>query len=129
MSAGRFVRSTYARNTGNGDRHPIRVQPETIALSFQSGGNTITNAAPNEPPSEDISAIVSRSARGLGLRPRSVTLELLEGQTPPTGYIIGSLTRIPILRPEVFDVMARGLIVTYLSVNWQVVSLDAEDAR
>lgn len=129
MSAGSFVRSRYEATYDADMVHPIRVQPETLALSVTTANGDFTNAATTADITSPISASISRSDRGLGLRPRFVNLELQNGQTPPATYIMGSLTRVPILRNVVFAELQRGTIVTYLGVQWEVVSTNVEDAR
>lgn len=126
MSAGKFTRSRYAATYEAGAIHPIRVQEETIALAL-TGGPTVTNAPPAGSINNNISAVVSRSARGLGLRPRRATIELTGD--PPTGYATGSLVTLPILNTTLFSQLTNGTSVTYLGTTWEVVSTDVESAR
>lgn len=126
MSAGEFVRSRYAATYEAGAIHPIRVQEETIALALTSD-TTETNAAPIGAVNNPISAIVSRSNRGLGLKPRKVTLELTG--PPPTGYSVGSLVTLPILNETLFGDLNNGVSVNYLGTTWEVISRDVEDVR
>lgn len=126
MSAGTFIRSRYQASYGGGTAiHPIRVQPETIAFDAGSDTNDPPSGAINNP----ISAKISLSSRGLGLRPRFVTIQLPSTSTPPTGYRAGSITKIPILTPGVFASLAPGDEVTYLGVPWSVVSTTAEEVK
>lgn len=126
MSAGEFVRSRYAATYESGAIHPIRVQEETIALALTSD-TTETNAPPIGAINNPISAIVSRGNRGLGLRPRKVTLELTG--PPPTNYAAGSIVTLPILNETLFGDLNNGVSVNYLGTTWQVISRDVEDAR
>ena len=78
MSAGSFSRSKYESDTGY--IHPIRVQPETLALTLAS----TANSAPTGVISSGISARVSNGNRQLGLKPRHVVVAFTA--TPPAGY-------------------------------------------
>lgn len=126
MSAGQFVRSRYAATYDEDQVHPIRVQEETIAMAL-TGGPTITNSPPVASVTNPISAQVSRPARGLGLRPRKVNLELVGD--PPEGYSEGSLVSLPVLNTTLFSQLTNGTSVTYLNTTWEVVSTDVESVR
>lgn len=106
MSAGAFVRSRYLSDEG--DVHPIRVQPETIALSYGATTNAATATALNNP----ISARVSSGNRQFGLKPRTITL-VFETDAPD-GYKVGSYIRIPILQPTLWNTIVKNDTVTYL---------------
>lgn len=126
MSAGQFTRSRYEASYDTDQIHPIRVQPETIALA-DSGTPTTTNAAPTGTITNPISAIVSGGKRTLGLKPRKFTIEV--SGTPPTGYVAGSRVSVPILTESFYNSQAVGDEVTYLGTTWQVVSKTPEDVR
>lgn len=126
MSAGEFVRSKYAATYDTGAIHPIRVQEETLLMAL-TASTTTTNAAPSGAVNNQISAIVSRSNRGLGLRPRRVTLELTG--TPPATYSAGSLVTLPVLNTTLFAGLSNGTSVNYLGTTWEVVSTDVESVR
>lgn len=123
MSAGAFVRSKYQASYDTDQIHPIRVQPETIALA-EDGAPTNTNAAPTTDITNPISAIVSKGRRGLGLHPRKFNLQLTG--TPPATYITGSKVSIPILTTTFYNSIAVGSDVTYLGTTWQVISKSPE---
>lgn len=125
MSAGTFLRSRYAATYEDGAIHPIRVQPETVAMALTSS-TTTTNAPPSGAINNPISALVSRPLRGKGLRPRKVTLQLLG--TPPTGYAAGSTVSLPVLNTTLFEGLTNGTSVNYLGTTWEVVSTDPEYA-
>lgn len=125
MSAGTFTRSRYEATYKSGEIHPIRVQPETV-LMFQTGTPGTTNAPPAGAVNNDISAEVSRPNRGLGLKPRSFTLEVTG--TPPTNYSAGSRTTVPVLTESFYAAISKGGSVTYLGTTWEVVSKNPEDA-
>lgn len=125
MSQGNFVRSRYP-STLTGEIHPIRVQPETLAMALTSS-TTTTNAGSTSAISNPISADVSRGDRELGLRPRLATLAILG--TPPTGYSSSSVVRLPILNETLFAALTIGTSVNYLGTTWEVVSTTPESAK
>ena len=126
MSAGRFTRSRYSASYATAI-HPIRVQPETIALA-SGGGTPITNSAPSGAISNPISALVTLGKRARGLRPRSVSIQLQSSATPPTGYVAGSIARVPILQETLYDALNVGDDVQYLGVSWDVIGKSPEEA-
>lgn len=126
MSAGAFSRSRYEAAYAANAIHPIRVQPETIALA-SSGGTPITNAPPTAGITNPISALVSLGRRAKGLRPRSVTLQLPSTSAPPTGYVAGSIVRLPILNQALFAALNTGDEMTYLGTTWDVISTSPEE--
>jgi len=126
MSAGRFTRSRYDASYATAI-HPIRVQPETLAFASQSDPPTLNNA-PTGTITNPISALVTLGKRARGLRPRSVTVQLKDGETPPTGYVAGSIARVPILREGLYDELQVGDDATYLGVDWQVIGKSPEEA-
>ena len=107
MSQGAFNRSRYTRSNTGADIHPIRIQPETLTLTF--GGTA--NAAPTGAFTSDISASVSKGRRGIGLKARTVTF-VFTG-TPPTGYKADSPITLPILQPALWAGLSRGTTGTY----------------
>jgi hypothetical protein len=126
MSAGPFERTRYQATYLSTAIHPIRVQPETIALA-EAGAPTNTNDPPALSITIPISAVVSKSDRGLGLRPRKFNLELTG--TPPTGYSPGSRVSVPILTEAFYESIPVNDEVTYLSTTWQVISKTPESVR
>lgn len=124
MSAGEFTRSRYQATYDTANIHPIRVQPETISLST-TGQNSRTNAAPTGSINVPISAKVSKGNREIGLRPRYLVLEAVSDT--PSGYEIGSITRVPILTEATFNAINEGDSVSYNSGTWEVVSKIVED--
>lgn len=126
MSAGSFVRSRYQATYDGDNVHPIRVQPETIAMS-EAGAPTNTNAPPSLDVTNPISAVVSRGNRSLGLIPRKFNLELTG--TPPTGYVVGSRVSVPVLTGTFFSEVPVNSEVTYLGTTWQVISKTPEIVR
>jgi len=126
MSAGSFVRSRYLATYKFEEIHPIRVQPETIAM-FLSGTPGTTNAPPSGEITNDISAQVSRSGRGIGLKPRSITIELTGAA--PAGYLAGSKVTLPVLTESFYASVPKGSTVTYLGTTWEVVAKNPERAN
>lgn len=125
MSAGIFVNAVYSATYDGGTHlHPIRVQPETLAATAGSVANGATDTPANSP----ISAMVSKSRRGLGLHARMVHLKSVA--TPPTGYKTGSTVRIPALQEAFYNACAiTGTSVTYLSTTWVSTGVSAEEVR
>lgn len=125
MSAGPFVRAVYSASYGDGNnRHPIRVQPETLLAS--AGG--VVNGQSDSAATSPISATVSKSKRSLGLHARTVTIQSVVA--PPTGYEAGSIVRIPALQEAFYNACStKGTAVTYLGTTWQSVSVSNEEAK
>lgn len=129
MSAGTFRVTKYQASYDPNRIHPIRLQPESYA-SGETNAISV-NTVPNPAVTEQISAFVSMSTRGVGLRPRLVRLKLAPGATPPTGYSAQSSPLIPILSLSVWNstTFNRSATVSYLGVNWTVVSRLPEIVR
>ena len=107
MSAGAFVNSFYESNE-LGSVHPIRVQPETLALEL--GGEA--NDAPDGAAAIGPSAQVSRGKRALGINARTVTVRLTAALT---GYAAGSTITLPWLDPATYDGITKKVTTgTYL---------------
>lgn len=126
MSAGAFINTRYAADYNSGDQiHPIRVQPETLALIVDSEDNDPPAGATTNP----ISAVSSLGRRQKGLKPRTITIRLpLTGQ--PTGYLPNSLITLPALNRVIYDAAQPGDAATYLGVSTcVVVSKSPELAR
>lgn len=122
MSAGAYNSSKYQASYGDGTNiHPIRVQPETISAVI--GGTSNNNEPPSAAVSNPISAKVSRGGRGLGLKPRTVTLKFTG--TVPTGYKAGAVIVIPWLKPFPLAVV-KGATGTYLNSTVVVVAVNPE---
>lgn len=126
MSAGSFTIVTYQASYDDAVGHPIRVQPETTQAAT-TGGTPVENLGATGLDINPISAVISRSQRSLGLKPRLINLEL-EG-TPPTGYQAGSRTTIPALTIAFYNACPKGTEVEYLDTTWRVVSRSPEYAR
>lgn len=128
MSSGAFTRTKYEFNSNAAPGLtetpvvPIRVQPETVALSIGGGSNS--------PPAGDINlevtATVSKGARQNGIGPRKVVLEFTAA--PPAGYEGDDLI-VPILTQSFFDSFATGATGTYLGADIEVVSKISENLR
>lgn len=121
MSAGAYVTTRYATNAG--EIHPIRLQPETLALSI--GGTA--NAAPTGALTRRLRATVSRSNGANGLKPRAVTIRFTAA--PPAGYKADQTFTIPVLQAALWDSAIEGTTAEYLGVAAQVVSTSPESLR
>jgi len=120
MSAGVFIKSKYLASYDGTSVHPIRVQPETEALSI----NSVANTPPSGAISNPIPAVISRGRRSRGLIPRTVSIQApATGQ--PTGYKPLGITTLPCLNEEIYAAAVaatEATTVTYLGVNtWKVV--------
>lgn len=123
MSVGAFINSFYSSNK-TGLTHPIRIQPETLALSV--GG--VANAAAAGPATSPISAQVSQGKRSLGLNARTVTIKF--PTTAPAGYKVDSPITLPWLGGTAdFDTFAKGDAVSYQGGTGEVVGTSAETAK
>lgn len=128
MSAGRFVRSRYAAVYNGGTAiHPIKIQPETQALSIADEANDPPDGAINNP----ISAVVSRGVNARGLRPATVTLRWTGLVSAAAGNL--GTTTVPLLNQTIRDAAATAddtTDVTYLgATTWVVVGYKSEVAQ
>lgn len=130
MSAGRFLRTFYQASYDPTKIHRIRAQPEDVDASITTAAGTIVNnALVTGPANAAGSARISGSTRGLGLHARLVNLVLPSTSTPPTGYVIGSRTRIPCFTISFFTACAQGGTVDYLGTQWEVTGTRSEVIR
>lgn len=105
---GEFVISKYEASDGT-FIYPIKLQPETLAASIGS----VTNSAPTGAITAFLpSASVTKSKRGIGMHPRTVTLKVTS-----TGVLAnnakGTLIRLPILSKANFAAIKQGDTGTY----------------
>ena len=124
MSAGSFINSFYT--AGSGLVHPIRLQPETLTLTI--GGQA--NSAPAGPADAGTGFVrVSGGKRTYGVTPRKVAIRFTA--TPPTGYAVGQIYRIPVLIPGHYQAYIEPKLQTgtYLGVACQVVGKSEETGR
>lgn len=121
MSAGAFSNVTYEANAGS--FHPLRCQPESLALVV----NGVTNAAPTDAINNSQRAQVSKNNRSSGLKARRVVVRFTG--TVPTGYATGGLYTIPVPDPDVFNGIVEFQTGTYLGEAIEVVSLQPEIRR
>lgn len=105
MSSGAFTISKY--ETDDGEIHPIRIQPETLALQL---GST-ANAAPSGSVTDNQRVKVTKGAREYGIGARTVTITF--GATPPTDYRPYAYITLPVLQQSVWDAITDGSAVTY----------------
>lgn len=108
MSAGGFVGAIYESNV-LGETMPALVQPETLTLTL---GN-VANSSAGEDITLPLRVSMSRNRNALGVKARTVSLRWTA--TPPTGYKAGSVVRVPIMDPELFDAVNPNVTAgTYL---------------
>jgi hypothetical protein len=122
MSAGAFLISKYGANSGN--VHPIKIQPETIAATF----NTVANAPPTAAvTSGAFRARITGSPKAYGLKARYAVIKFTA--TPPAGYLPGAGYRIPVLNKTVWDGIADSQVASYLGTAAQVVTKGEEGGK
>lgn len=123
MSAGEFEVTRYELETRNGGSIcRIRVQPETLAATF----NSVANAAPAGAITLGLYAKVSKGRRGYGIGPRMATIRWTS--TPPSGYS-DDLVRIPVLTPATAAAWLNGTTGTYLGAAAEIESVSGETYR
>lgn len=123
MSQGEFVISRYESN--DGPIHPIRLQPETLALVL--GG--ASNDPPVNPVDNEISCYSRKPKERYGIGSRGVRLAWETPATPPTGYKPFETLVVPILTPALFTAATVGTTGTYQGANVTVVSKLSEDIK
>jgi hypothetical protein len=122
MSSGAFTDSFYESNE-LGSVHPIRVQPETLALTLGGQANT----APSGTGAIGPSAQVSRGKRSIGINARTVTVRLTAALA---NYATGATITLPWLDPATFaDITAKVTTGTYLSTACKVVGKSPETVK
>lgn len=124
MSSGAFVTSKYA-STATATIHPIRVQPETLALQLGSTANAAPSGTAVLP-----SAQVSRGRRSIGINARTVTVKFAAGSVP-SGYKAESPITLPWLQENsAFTTAVPGATaVTYLGQTAILVGKSPEITR
>ena len=121
MSAGVFVNSRYEAD--NGEIHPCRVQPETVAANIGSA-----NSAPAGAVTIPFKARSSGGRRAYGLKMRAVSVRFTAAL--PDGYAANQILRIPVLSKSVYDaVVANETTGTYLGASIIVVGKLREGGR
>lgn len=118
MSAGVFSRTIYTTDEGN--KVPIRVQPETLSLTIGSTANA------SDTGTADVgwpSASIGKGKNQNGIHARFITVYIA---TPPTGYKPASVYRIPVLKKSVWDTATKGGTATYLGVSGTIISKTSE---
>lgn len=125
MSAGPFETIKYLADAANGGGvYPVRVQPETYALTI----NGVVNAAATGTLSAGATlARVSGGKRRYGLKCRTVRVKFTG--TAPTGYAAGSTVSLPVFTPTAFASYTIGQTGTYLTQAIKVVGRSTESLR
>ena len=124
MSSGAFVTSKYS-STATATIHPIRVQPETLALQLGSTANAAPSGTAVLP-----SAQVSGGSRSIGINARTVTVKFATGSVP-SGYKAESPITLPWLQENsAFLTAVPGVTtVTYLGQTAILVGKSPERTR
>lgn len=127
MSGGSFIVVGYTASYNNANIHPIRIQPETEALTITIGGAAVVNSGEDAGNiTNPISAVVSRGKRSRGLNARTITIEFTSAA--PTGYLVGSPITIAAVNPDLLTAPA-GATGTYLGQSIRVIGTSPETAR
>jgi len=124
MSAGAFESSFYTSDDGT--VHPIRIQPETRALTIAGQANS----APAGPADENAAMVrVSGGKRTLGLTPRKIRIRFTGD--PPAGYKEGSTLSVVVLIPGHWQTYRKPLYKTgtYLGAAIEVIGSSPEGGR
>lgn len=121
MSSGPF--QTVAYGGDDTTVYPIKVQPETLALSI--GGTA--NDAPAGPINGKVYARVGGSHRSYGVHARNVRVKFTG--TPPTGYKADSVIKLPWLALGTFGGLTAGQTGTYLGASIILVGKTPEYRR
>ena len=122
MSSGAFTDSFYASNE-LASTHPIRVQPETLALELDGQANEAPAATGAVGPS----AQVSRGKRSIGINARTVTIQFTATKA---GYLAGSKITLPWLKSTTFAALTPKVSTgTYLEVACKLVGKSPETVR
>lgn len=123
MSSGAFESTFYGLSTENGGAvMRARVQPETLAASFDA----TANAAPTGPATAPGSATISQGRRSAGVNMRYVTVRWTG--SPPTDYT-GLTARIVVLDPVVYAAWTLGATGTYLATAAEIVGRNPETVK
>jgi len=123
MSSGSFITSSYS-STALGTVHPIRIQPETLALQIGAVSNAAATGTRVLP-----SAQVSKGKRSKGLNARTVTFKFAPGAAP-AGYKPESPISLPWLQGNAtFNSIFAGQTGSYLTADIVMVGKSNETAR
>lgn len=115
MSQGPFDIRFYEADSG--EKHVIRIQPETID-DLSIGGAPVPGGI--GPATSPFWAKVTRGAREYGLRPRFFNVRWTG--SPPSGYAANETLSIPILNSSAYAGATVGLLVSYLGSEAKIVS-------
>lgn len=124
MSAGFFVTAVYESTELAGQFLPIKVQPETLALSIAATANASSTTAVNLP----LRVNVNGGNREYGVKPRRVTLRFTNSEDLPAGYS-GQDLSVPVLTQAAYAAYTVGAIGTYLTKPVEVIARNPERAR
>lgn len=110
-----FTDTKYESDSG--DIHGIRLSPERAAVA---------GAPPAGDVSSPIKALVSKTNRSFGIRPRGVVLSRVIGTAPDT---FKKYSFLPVLTPAAFvtATFAIGATITIDGTEWTIASKQSED--
>lgn len=101
---------------------PIKVQPETLAVAF----NSVANAAPAGAITANLpSAIISRSRRSIGVHPRTVSVKVTATGVGANNAL-GTIIQIPVLTKAAYAAYTKGQTGTYQDDTVKVVGKTEE---
>lgn len=126
MSAGAFEDGKYL--SGNSFVYPVRVQPESKALTL----GAVANAYPAGDLTANIGSLpLTGGRRRFGVIPRTVTVEMTEA---PTGAVadyagVGSTFVVPVFNSTVWTGYTKGQTGTYLGTAVKFVNKSPELIR
>lgn len=121
MSAGPFEIYNYKSELGT--VHPIRLQPETVALTLDGNANSQSSDEIDSP----FSVCVSRGANACGLLPRKVNIKFTGAA--PAGYKADQTYSIPVLVATLWQNAVVNQTGTYLGEAIKVIGKSPEDIQ
>lgn len=114
MSAGAFTKTVY--QTDAGLLVPVRVQPETLSISFTGAGSN----APAQGPSQ-VAGTYNLNLNNRRRKPFSARYVAVKFTgTLPDGYAANQILKIPILTLALFVALVDGTTGTYLGQQVRV---------
>lgn len=113
MSSGKFEIAAYRANDGNSIYGGL-CQPETTEMTVNATSGAITNNGSTATVNQEGRYKVSRGAREIGVRPRTVTFRFASDADVPDEYAAGQTYTLPVFVNTFWDSVALGVTGTYL---------------
>lgn len=126
MSAGSFIRVAYQASYNANAVHPIRVQPETLALSVTIAGAAVVNTAATQAITTPTGVRVSAGRRSRGVNARLIRIQFTD--VTPEGYKPGSTITLPALNAALLAA-PNGASGTYQGLPITVIGTSPETVR